>query len=289
MRKLLFLTLLSLAFGACKNDPVDKIPALEQALAASYSKGTADSLVDLYLAAVKAHPDNHAANIQYLSKAAELRFTRSNDPLNAVRWLNQALKDHGKGQNLVAPVTQLTRIWNAYQYKSTPDLSKNPDDIDLMHANLDQNKAWIDSSLVALDKEMGGAIVKDKSKADVFIEVAEGYAALLQSSQLDKSVDLLLKAAGLAKSIGNPNKAIQLYYKVGEKMPQHSKAPTALFMMAFIYENDLKQLDKAKSTYELFLQRYPQDPDYADDAQNALKYLGMPAEEIIRQFEQQQK
>ena len=68
-------------------------------------------------------------------------------------------------------------------------------------------------------------------------------------------------------------------------MPQHPKAPTALFMMGFIYENDLGDLNKAKETYQTFLNRYPNDPDYADDAQNALKFLGKSPEEIIREFE----
>ncbi len=135
-----------------------------------------------------------------------------------------------------------------------------------------------------LDKEMGGPVVNDNAKADDLIRILEAYSNIVQNSHPDKSVDLLLKAAGLAKTIGNSNKAIQLYYNVGEKMPQHPKAPGA-FMMAFIYENDLKDLDKAKATYEEFLKRYPKDPDYADDAQNALKYLGLSAEEIIRQFE----
>ena len=40
-----------------------------------------------------------------------------------------------------------------------------------------------------------------------------------------------------------------------------------------------------KSTYEEFLKRYPNDPDYVDDAENALKFLGIPPEEIIKQFE----
>jgi TolA-binding protein len=102
-------------------------------------------------------------------------------------------------------------------------------------------------------------------------------------------VELNMKAAGLAKTIGEPNTALRFYYNVAEKLPTHPKAPTALFMMGFIYENDLKDMEKAKSTYEEFLKRYPNDPDYVDDAQNALQFLGIPPEEIIKQFEQNQQ
>lgn len=270
---------------ACQQDPASKIPALEQALETAYSPGKADSLVDLYLAAVKAHPTKHAEDLHYLTKAAEIKLLRKNDHVGAARLLDKALIEHGNGQDLSETITVLTQVQHAYLYKSAPGLSRNPDDIDQMHANLSKNLQWIDSSLVRLDKEMGSPAVQDKAKAELFIEVAETYAAFVQNSNPDKSVDLYLKAAGLAKTIGNPNKALQLYYNVGEKMPEHYKAPTALFMMAFIYENDLHQLDKAKETYEDFLKRYPNDPDYADDAQNALKFLGKSAEEIIREFE----
>ena len=63
----------------------------------------------------------------------------------------------------------------------------------------------------------------------------------------------------------------------------------ALFMTGFVQENLLKNLDKAKTAYELFLQRYPNDPDFADDAQNCLKLLGKSPEEIFQQFEKQSK
>ena len=287
MRKTLFYLLFAALFWqACgKKDYASRISALEQSLGQSYSAGKADTLLQLYREAVKAQPEKHADNFRYLTKAARIKFLRQNDAVTAVRWIDDAMKNHAQGQPLTEPVGVLALIWNAYLYKASPELQRNPDEIDLTRAYLEKNTAWIDSSLALLDKQMGSPVVNDNAKADDFIRIAEAYSNILQSSNPDKSVDLLLKAAGLAKTIGNSNKAIQLYYNVGEKMPGHPKAPTALFMMAFIYENDLKDLDKARATYEEFLKRYPRDPDYADDAQNALKYLGLSPEEIIKQFE----
>lgn len=139
-----------------------------------------------------------------------------------------------------------------------------------------------------LDAAMGGAAVTDKNKAAEFIKTSEELAAVLEKKNPDQYVDVLLKAAGLAKTIENPQKAIELYKKVAEGMPQHKKAPTALFMIGFVQENDLNDLSAAKATYERFLQQYPNDPDFADDAQNALKLLGKSPEEIIKEFEKQQ-
>jgi len=143
--------------------------------------------------------------------------------------------------------------------------------------------------LEALDKEMGGATVTDKKKAEEFIVTAEQLAGLVEKTDSAKYADVLLKAAGLAKTIENPQKAVELYAKLADGMPQHPKAPTALFMLGFVYENDLGDLPKAKSIYESFLQKYPNDPDFADDAHTALKMLGKTPEEIIREFEQQNR
>lgn len=143
--------------------------------------------------------------------------------------------------------------------------------------------------LADLDKAMGGAAVTDKTKAEAFIQTSEELAGLVEKSNPDQYVDLLLKAAGLAKTVENPQKAIELYRKVAEGLPKHPKAPTALFMIGFVYENDLNDLAKAKSTYEAFLKQYPNDPDFADDAQTALSLLGKSPDDIIKEFEQKQQ
>jgi tetratricopeptide (TPR) repeat protein len=145
----------------------------------------------------------------------------------------------------------------------------------------------LQQKLTDLDKAMGGANVTDKSKAAEFIKTSEELATLVEKKNPDQYVDVLLKAAGLAKTVENPQKAIELYSKISEGLPQHKKAPTALFMIGFVQENDLVDLVKAKATYELFLQRYPNDTDFADDAQNAIKMLGISPDEIIKGFEKQ--
>ncbi|MCB9305610.1 MAG: tetratricopeptide repeat protein [Lewinellaceae bacterium] len=286
MRKYFFFFFASaLIWQACQQkNYAEQIAALESSLAQSYTAERADSLLALYQEAVKAHPDKHAENLSYLSRAARIKYERQKDAVTAVRWIDDAMKNQAKGQPLTEPIHVLALIWHSYQYKSSPELQRNPDEIDLMRAYLEKNLPWIDSTLAQLESEMGGVVVKNKAKAEEFVLVSESYATLVQASNPDQYVDLTLRAAGLAKSIGDPNKAFQLYYNVGEKMQQHPKAPTALFMMAYVYENDLKDLDKAKAAYETFLERYPNDPDYADDAQNALKFLGMPAEDILKEI-----
>ena len=149
----------------------------------------------------------------------------------------------------------------------------------------------LEATLLQLDADMTATngTLADTAKAAAFIRTAEEYAALVQPTNPDKYADLLLKAAGVAKSMGNSAKALELYATVAEKMPQHPKAPMALFMEGFILENDRGDTAMARTRYQAFLAKYPNDSNFADDAQNALKNLGKSPEEMIREFEAQNK
>ena len=52
-------------------------------------------------------------------------------------------------------------------------------------------------------------------------------------------------------------------------------------------DNDMKQIDQARSIYESFLEKYPND-EVADDTQFLLNNLGKSDDEIIKGFEQSQ-
>ncbi len=144
----------------------------------------------------------------------------------------------------------------------------------------------LQQKLKDLDKAMGGEAVTDKSKAAEFIKTSEELAAQVEKSNPDQYVDVLFKAAGLAKTVQNPQKAIELYAKIANGLPTHKKAPTALFMVGFVQENDLKDLVSAKATYELFLQKYPNDP-FIENVQSTIKLLGRSPDDIVKEFEKQ--
>lgn len=286
-RLLLFSLPFVLLITSCGEDFSKKIAALEKQLAETNDPAVANALVETCQAAVKAHPGRHADNLKYLTKAAEIKLLRDRDVVTAVRWTNDALKTHGAGQDLAEPIALLARVWRAYQHKATPELSKNPDDIDATRLNLERNTAWLDSCLVRLDREMKGGTNVERPNAEKFIQVAEGYATLIQAVDPNKFAALNMQAAGLSRTIGEPNTALRFYYHVAERMPNHRDAPFALFMMGTIYNDDLQDLDNAKKTYEEFLRRYP-DNDFAEDARKSLQNLGIPLEELVKQFEQNQ-
>jgi TolA-binding protein len=96
------------------------------------------------------------------------------------------------------------------------------------------------------------------------------------------------KAADLANGMGKTAVALELYHRFCEKYPGSTKAAYGLFLQAFIYENQLKNLDKAKELYTLFLSKYSSH-ELAKDAKFSLDNLGKSEDELIKMFEEKNK
>jgi tetratricopeptide (TPR) repeat protein len=99
-----------------------------------------------------------------------------------------------------------------------------------------------------------------------------------------KSPDYMFKAAELAMNLEKTPQALELYNKIIYTYPDYEKAPECLFLMAFIYENNIQNYGKAKELYEQFLKQYP-DHEFADDAAFSLQNIGKSPEELMREFE----
>ncbi len=101
-----------------------------------------------------------------------------------------------------------------------------------------------------------------------------------------ESPEKLYKAAEIARSIGAFQEALNIYANIESYFPEYEKAPKALFMQAFTYAEDLNDIEQARSLYEHFIEKYPED-DFVDDAQILLETLGKSDEEIFQQLESQ--
>lgn len=97
----------------------------------------------------------------------------------------------------------------------------------------------------------------------------------------------LFKAADISMNLFESGKSIDLYNRILNEYPDFEKAPQCLFLKAFVYENNMNDIEKARKYYEEFLEKYPDD-DFADDAEMSLKNLGKTPEELIKEFEKNQ-
>lgn len=98
--------------------------------------------------------------------------------------------------------------------------------------------------------------------------------------------DYLFKAGDVAMHTNRSNKAILLYERIINEYSNYRKAPEALFLKGYVFENNLGRLDKAEEIYREFLEKYPEN-EFADDAEVSLKYLGKTPEELIEIFQKE--
>jgi len=94
----------------------------------------------------------------------------------------------------------------------------------------------------------------------------------------------LFKAGELAMSLDNTPAALKHFDKVYNRYKDYEKRPYALFLKAFILENQANNYDEARITYENFIEEFPTH-EMVDDAQYSIKNIGKSAEELIREFE----
>ncbi|MEO8666673.1 MAG: tetratricopeptide repeat protein, partial [Ignavibacteria bacterium] len=82
---------------------------------------------------------------------------------------------------------------------------------------------------------------------------------------------------------------IKTYTELAEKYPGTKDAKQALFMVAFMYDETLKDKDNAIKSYKMFLEKYPTDNDPNDKMSESAKTMlevlqsGKSIEEIIQQ------
>ncbi|MDZ7741781.1 MAG: tetratricopeptide repeat protein [Bacteroidota bacterium] len=126
----------------------------------------------------------------------------------------------------------------------------------------------------------------DKGKAALLINSYVQYADAFPEDSM--SPDYLFRAADISMNIFESGQAIDLYNRIINNYPEYEKVPQCVFLKAFVYENNLNDLNSAKKYYKEFLAKYPDD-EFADDAEMSLQNLGKSPEELIKEFEAKMK
>lgn len=141
-------------------------------------------------------------------------------------------------------------------------------------------------SILNLEEEVYSMKMVDKAKGADLINAYVGYAKTYPNDTA--SIHFLFKAGDIAMNMNMGSQAVLYYDKVLVMDPEYRKAPECLFLKAFIYENQMSDLEQAKKYYELFLEKYP-DHVLAKDAKASLMYLGKSPEELIKMFQEMNK
>ena len=126
----------------------------------------------------------------------------------------------------------------------------------------------------------------NKEKADSLLSLYDAYIKQYPKDTL--APGYLFKAANIAMNSGNGPKALTLFDQYLQNYPDQPKASLCLFFKAFVYENVIQNLDKARETYLVFIEKYPND-NFTKDARLAIQNLGKSPDMLIREFEATKK
>lgn len=152
----------------------------------------------------------------------------------------------------------------------------------------EEKELSIEESIAGLENELFNS---DQTKIDKrkALDLVKLYVKFTDEYPDDPiSPEYLFKASDISMNLNRPTQTIKLFNKILTTYPSYNKTPTALFLKAFVYEDQLHDYDQAKKYYELFIVEYP-DSEFADDAAVSLKNLGKSPEELIREFEENNK
>ncbi len=107
----------------------------------------------------------------------------------------------------------------------------------------------LENAIAAKEKELYGdsTMTVDFSKAKDMIVLYSDFVKKYPENE--KAQDYLFKAAEVSMGVMQSNMAIKYFEQYYEKYPQSEKAPYSLFMQAFIYETQLKNIEKATLYY----------------------------------------
>ena len=122
----------------------------------------------------------------------------------------------------------------------------------------------------------------NKEASFKYVDACEAYA--LSNPRGPNAAEYLFDAAEMAKLLRTNHKALNIYDWLVSKYPNYEKTPSALFIKAFILENEMNNIDEARLAYQLFLEKYP-DNDFADDARFSLENLGKSPDEVLKAIE----
>lgn len=129
--------------------------------------------------------------------------------------------------------------------------------------------------------DAGGMIDREKA-----VTLVNAYVDFSNSNPNDSMAgEYLFRAGDVSMNTGYPERAVEIYTRVHREYSEYEKQAESLFLIAFIYENQLMNFQRAEYTYKQFLELYP-DHDLADDAKILLEHLGKSPDEMVREFEE---
>lgn len=289
---------MSLFLFSCQSDsPLPKeLISLEKKVDESPTPQNIKELVGAYVAYTTDNPEDAEWNGRLLYRAAS-RSLQASNVSGTVKYLGEAIKSYPESSATASNLFLLAETYknkfkqpamaDAY-YQALIEGFPNNEYVEKAKANIKVQKTLEERAIEAKTALFADTtqVRIDPRKARKLIDAYKLYTGILPSSP--KTPQFLYETYDIANSVRMYKDAASASEKLYTKYPDFDKAPTAMFLTAFIYENNLKDLEKAEAIYKKFIAQYPNDA-FANDAQVALDNLGMPADQMLKNIQEKSK
>jgi outer membrane protein assembly factor BamD (BamD/ComL family) len=128
--------------------------------------------------------------------------------------------------------------------------------------------------------------IPDKTKVTEMVALYLKFADKHPKDSL--APEYIYRAANLQMSVAQNEEAVSLLDRIIKDYETYTKLPETYFLKAFIYDNNMKNINKARAAYTDFLQKFPKN-DLADDAMISIDNLGKTPEQIVKEMELKMK
>jgi len=266
MRSCFLPALICLVLFGCQSDSGEMRSAIRQ-LEKQSADSTQTILAERYVTYSDTYPEDSARVPGYLQRAARLERAQLQYSA-AIALLFRAIRDYYPSPETADNVLLLHDIFQ--QDVQSPFLITTIEQTG-RQAFPQLAEVWtpsdvpIEEQLNQLQQQVyeSAALQIDYSAANELITASELYALILPHDQ--QSPEFLLSAAEITRGLGVYRRSLDLLDWVATRYPQHPRAAQALFLRAFILDEQLQDTAAAREAYQLFLRKHPEH-EFADDA-----------------------
>ena len=126
----------------------------------------------------------------------------------------------------------------------------------------------------------------DKEKVNQLLTSIDSFVA--NDAESKKTPEYLELKAKYLTALGKNQEALSVYKTLYTKYKSYENSSDALFMMAFIYENNLNDKTNAEINYKNYLNEFP-NGEFAKDAQFSIENINLTPEQLMQKFEEMNK
>lgn len=156
--------------------------------------------------------------------------------------------------------------------------------------NTKTEEDYLNSAKSLLDS---GTAIKDDNLKTQALNLYKEFLSKYPNSA--KGIFAYNQIAGIYFDLKKYDESIKTYQELAAKYPDTKDAKNSLFMVAFIYDETMKNKEKAIEAYEEFLKKYPKDTEEGEKLSESATYMlqnlksGNDMEDIIKKIEEQEK